>query len=153
MSFTLNLYEVKGEALQCDNCHSLKLTNQVMKLSDWVLRLLHSQDGKHWLDAIKYRAWKRYYRYNLYCWPAADISPPPNCSTLLLSSLWKPFIVCIGSFCGGLGGEMGCMSHRIYAPMPGITCGLIVSMARSLAWKCVGFMALSLAYCSSSWFF
>ena len=36
-SFILNLYKGKGEALDCDNHQGLKLTDQVMKLLEWVL--------------------------------------------------------------------------------------------------------------------
>ena len=35
--FIVNLYKGKGETLDCGNYHGLKLTDQVMKLLEWVL--------------------------------------------------------------------------------------------------------------------
>ena len=36
-SFILNIYRGKGESLACGSYHGLKLTDQVMKLLEWVL--------------------------------------------------------------------------------------------------------------------
>ena len=47
---------------------------------------------------------------------------------------------------------LGSACHsRVCTPMPGVVCGSMVSMVRSLAWGLVCIAALSLANCSSSW--